>query len=68
MRLTGSTSSTATGEQAVAWLERAAKAGLTPALLALGSVYERASGSPKSAAGARLLFRGCAQRQRQGHA
>lgn len=56
MRLTGSTSSTATGEQAVAWLERAAKAGLTPALLALGSVYEKGVGVAKDPQRARAYY------------
>jgi hypothetical protein len=56
VRLTGSTSSTATGEQAVAWLERAAKAGLTPALLALGSVYEKGVGVAKDPQRARAYY------------
>jgi len=56
MRLTGGAGAAVTGEQAVAWLERAAKAGLTPALLALGSVYEKGVGVARDTQRARVYY------------
>jgi hypothetical protein len=62
MRLTGGMNSTATGEQAVSWLERAARAGLTPALLALGSVYEKGVGVVRDPQRARAYYLEAAQK------
>jgi localization factor PodJL len=56
MRLSGGASTEAAGEQAVAWLERAARAGLTPALLALGSVYEKGVGVARDPQRARAYY------------
>ena len=56
MRLSGGASTGAAGEQAVAWLERAARAGLTPALLALGSVYEKGVGVARDPQRARAYY------------
>jgi localization factor PodJL len=56
MRLSGGANTEAAGEQAVAWLERAARAGLTPALLALGSVYEKGVGVARDPQRARAYY------------
>jgi TPR repeat protein len=56
MRLSGGASTEAAGERAVAWLERAARAGLTPALLALGSVYEKGVGVARDPQRARAYY------------
>ncbi len=49
-------------EQAVSWLERAAKAGLAPAQLVLGGIYEKGIGVAKDPQLARVYYLAAAQR------
>jgi localization factor PodJL len=49
-------------EQAVSWLDRAAKAGIAPAQLALGGIYEKGLGVPKDPQLARVYYLAAAQR------
>jgi TPR repeat protein len=49
-------------EQAVSWLERAAKAGIAPAQLALGGIYEKGLGVAKDPLLARIYYLAAAQR------
>jgi TPR repeat protein len=49
-------------EQAVSWLERAAKAGIAPAQLALGGIYEKGLGVAKDPQLARVYYLAAAQR------
>jgi localization factor PodJL len=49
-------------EQAVTWLERAAKAGIAPAQLALGGIYEKGLGVAKDPELARVYYLAAAQR------
>jgi hypothetical protein len=62
LRLTAGGDSAGTGDQAVLWLERAASAGLTPALLVLGSVYEKGVGVAKDPLRARTYYLAAAGR------
>jgi TPR repeat protein len=49
-------------EQAVSWLDRAAKAGIAPAQLALGGIYEKGLGVAKDPQLARVYYLAAAQR------
>ncbi|MBV9627432.1 MAG: sel1 repeat family protein [Xanthobacteraceae bacterium] len=49
-------------EQAVSWLDRAAKAGIAPAQLALGGIYEKGLGVAKDPGLARVYYLAAAQR------
>ena len=49
-------------EQAVSWLDRAAKAGIAPAQLALGGIYEKGLGVGKDPQLARVYYLAAAQR------
>ena len=49
-------------EQAVSWLDRAAKAGIAPAQLALGGIYEKGLGVGKDTQLARVYYLAAAQR------
>jgi localization factor PodJL len=49
-------------EQAVSWLDRAAKAGVAPAQLALGGIYEKGLGVAKDPQLARVYYLAAAQR------
>src|SRR5262245_5984980 len=56
VRLSEMAGITSGNAQAVAWLERAASAGLAPAQLTLGSIYEKGLGIPKDPQRARSLY------------
>src|SRR5262249_34940441 len=62
VRLSEMTGVTGGNEQAVAWLERAANAGLAPAQLTLGSIYEKGVGVPKDPQRARALYLAAARK------
>jgi TPR repeat protein len=49
-------------EQAVSWLDRAARAGIAPAQLALGGIYEKGLGVAKDPQLARIYYLAAAQR------
>ena len=62
IRLSERPSAPGAGEQAIIWLERAAKAGLAPAQLTLGGIYENGLGVPKDLQRARVYYLAAASR------
>lgn len=56
IRLSERPTTTGASEQAIIWLERAARAGLAPAQLTLGGIYEKGLGVPKEPQRARLYY------------